>query len=533
MTYVPHRPWLAHQAREFEESKDAEYRALWWQQRCMKTQPIIDTFLYNCDLGRVTAMLVVAYPSGARLIWTDELEVAVSPERRETIRALAWKAGKMRWIKDRRGRWIMKGPYAADMEKMLEPTVPTIFSINCESLTTDTMWRYLRRFVEAHRVIVVADEDFATQWNARTKRLLWLRDHSVMRRWITGTPAEEKPTDLFYPSEFLKRGLLGFSTKIEMRNCYAEMDVGQRFEGIDPRTGERIIREYPIFKSWRNLDELRTKLTTFGSRMLRSDISDAPAQVHQTRYFQLSVPQRTEYDRLRDRYIIELQSGQRDAANVLKRMTRLQMVSRNFWPPERIGSPCRTCGSSGFDDEGNCCERCDGIGITVQTTELERIDRKDNPALAALADEVRRARAPIIVWCRFRQEVEDVWAEMKNMGLRCATYYGGVGETLCERAYRGFRDGELDVIVATEKSGLSRGKDCSNAQTVIYYSNEFSGRDRDQSLARSESLLKKKSTDVIDLVAEDTRDLDVINALRSKRSIAAMITGDRDVSSWI
>ena len=43
---------------------------------------------------------------------------------------------------------------------------------------------------------------------------------------------------------------------------------------------------------------------------------------------------------------------------------------------------------------------------------------------------------------------------------------------------------------------------------------------------------RKISTDVVDLVAEDTRDLDVIEALRQKRSIASEVMGD-PVVKWI
>jgi hypothetical protein len=39
-------------------------------------------------------------------------------------------------------------------------------------------------------------------------------------------------------------------------------------------------------------------------------------------------------------------------------------------------------------------------------------------------------------------------------------------------------------------------------------------------------------TDVVDLVAEGTRDLDVIEALRAKRSVAEMIVGDPP-SRWL
>jgi superfamily II DNA/RNA helicase len=116
--------------------------------------------------------------------------------------------------------------------------------------------------------------------------------------------------------------------------------------------------------------------------------------------------------------------------------------------------------------------------------------------------------------------------------LRVARYDGQVPRDEREASYHAFRAGELDGLVATEKSGLGRGHDCSRARLAIYYSNEFSLRDRRQTEDRTENMVPDSWTDVVDLVAEGTRDLDVIEALRAKRSVAEMIVGDPP-SRWL
>jgi hypothetical protein len=498
--------------------------------RAGKTKVILDTFIHNYLQGRVTALVVIAFPNGAHLVWRDELKKDFSPELLARTKVLAWSSGKM--------KTKMKQEELAGL--LTHRDGPTVLTLNCEAITVDSTWKYLRKFFTVHRVLLVSDEDWATNWSARTKRLLAMGrgKTTVMRRIITGTPADEGPLDLYFPCQFLKPGILGFTSKQAFRNRYTEYEYeeGKTDEFGNPvrRKGynRRTQTEFDIIKGWHHLDELQATLATFSSRVLRKDISDAPEKVHQFRYFQLTPKQRTVYDRLRDRYTVELQTGSFDARNVLLRMTRLQMASRNFWPPTDQGARCTPCLGSGYLDDGAECDKCQGIGIVVTTSVFERIDQDRNPAAEALIDEVRRARGPVVIWCRFRQEVEDVLPALAPLGLRQSAYYGGISSADRENAYQMFKSGELDAIIATESSGLSRAKDLTRARTLIYYSNEFALRTRRQSEDRAEGVLREESTDIIDMVALNTRDVDVIESLRSKRSIAQQITGDT-IDKWI
>lgn len=165
-------------------------------------------------------------------------------------------------------------------------------------------------------------------------------------------------------------------------------------------------------------------------------------------------------------------------------------------------------------------------------TDLERIDPDHSPALEAVKQELTVSRCPALIWCRFRQDVLDVLALTQGMGLNFFRYDGGVPEAQREADYRRFRAGEGDGIVATERSGLQRGHDCSRADLSIFYSNEFGLRHRRQAEDRTEGLDNLVATNVVDLVAADTRDLDVITALRAKRSVAELIMGD-PVTKWL
>lgn len=511
--YVPHRPMMAHQRVFFDRFVDAEYGALFWEQRARKSKVVVDIWRHGVQTGRFTALVVIAYPAGVHRVWLDEIPWDVPPESWGRVRALAWDAGR-----------VATAAYRERMAELLEHRPAVVLTLNCHALITDPCWRYLEKFFRVHRCLVAADESsWMANYCRRTRRALTLSrwTGAAARFLLDGTPADEGPLDLFFPTQFLRPGLLGESTAAGFRNRYAEWE-----EKINHRTNA----QYKQLLGYRRMDELRGRLATFSTRVLRSQVSDAPPKTYQVRPFELSARQRAVYDRLDTEYSADLASGRIVAArDVLLRLTRLSMVARNYYPPERVGVPCRPCRGTGVLDDGDGCAPCEGLGVVVETTALERIDPESNPAAEALAYELRMGVGPAVIWARFVQDAEDAAAVAREARGRDAVvmYYGRQTTAQNEAAYLNFkRDGGPSVIVCTVQSGVTRGHDLSRASTLIYYSNSYSRRDRGQSEDRAENLDRRTSTDVVDLVALDTRDVDCVRALWAKRSIAAEVLGD-------
>jgi len=518
---------LAHQLEAFHRFRDQPYHALFWEQRTRKTWVELNVFRYRYEVrGDVDALIVIAFPNGVHRVWVDEIKKDWPAELLEKTRVVAWASGRTTRGEERELALALR-----------DHVGPIVLTMNCEAIITQKGWAYLEWLLKRRRVMLVADEaSWAAKWTKRTQKLLALgrRPSVVVKAILDGTPADESPVEVYHPTQFLKEGLLGYTTKVAFRNRYVEYEEETDEDGVTRRAqreNHRTGATYEVIKGYRNLDELREKLMTFGSRVRRSDVSDAPPKTYQTRYFELTEKQRRAYDRLRDEYLVELRGGTASVGDVLTRMTRLQMVARNYWPPTKTAEPCSACQGMSFDDEGNECARCHGLGAIVTETDLERIDAH-SPAMEALAWEVNQTRDPVIVWCRFRQDVTDAIAAVKAQGRLAFRYDGTVPEREREEAYQLFRAGRGDAIVATVTSGLQRGKDLSRAATLIYYSNDWSLRARNQSEDRAESLDRTFSTGVVDLVAADTRDLEVIEALRAKRSVAALVMGDRP-EAWL
>lgn len=499
----------AHQMEGLRISAHRKEFAILYDPRCGKTKVIWDTaqINYRCPPYNIDGVLIISWPSGVNRVWVeDELPKDIPPDLPTT--AVIWRSGKM--------------DNKANREKLAELLTfegLSVLSLNCEALITPLSWAYVGKFLKARRCLVVADEDWAASpGSARTKRLLAIgrHPHAVMRRFLSGTPADESPLDLFAPCAFLSPALLGHKSFWSFKSRYARLEQG--YAPGASHTFQRVV-------GYQNLDELQEKLSKFSHRVRRADISDAPAKTYQKRYFQLSPKQRQVYNRLRDEFQIELSSGEQSLPNVLDRLTKLSMVARGYYPPQRVGTVCVACNGSG-------CDICLDCGIVIEITKLERIDPDRNPAAEALVEELRFARGPLVIWNRFIQDVVDTQEVLRRSGRFPGRYDGTVPSAAREASYLAFKAGELDSLVATGTSGLSRGHDLSRAETLIYYSDGYSLRGRRQTEDRAEQIGRTISTGVIDLIAEDTVDEARVAAQREKLSLAEMLLRDPP-SKWL
>lgn len=507
--YTPVRPMLVHQEKAFAASVNSPAYGLFFEQRCGKSKVIFDTVFANYRTGpfHIDAFLNIAWPSGVHRVWgTDELP----KDQPETIpvECVIWQSGKMEQRKNREA-----------LERLLTFTGLSFLSVNCEATLTDVFWKYLAHFLRARRVLVNADESSwaASPNSARTKRLLAIsrHPHVLMKRITDGTPCAESPLDLWAPLAFLDPKILQCPTFFSFKARYAVQEEGYAAGG---RTFKKVV-------GYRNLEDLQARIAPFSHRVLRAEVSDAPPKVYQRRLFALSPAQRRVYDSLRDEYRAELSYGEVTVAHVLTRLLRLSMISRGYFPPERVGVVCGQC-------EGEGCDRCENIGVVVEDTPLVRIDHEHTPALDALSEEMRLTRGPLVVWTRFHQDTTDVLGVIQTTGRSVGRYDGTVPMAKREQDYLDFKDGKLDALVGTSSSGLTRGHDLSRAETMVCYSDGYSLRNRLQWEDRAETLTRRISTGIVDLVAEDTVDEQRVAIQRAKRTLSDMVLRDPP-SSWL
>ena len=213
----------------------------------------------------------------------------------------------------------------------------------------------------------------------------------------------------------------------------------------------------------------------------------------------LTAEQRRFYNDLRDMAVAELSSGHVIAAPlVITQLLRLRQALCNIVP--------------------------DGEGGNVKISESD-------PRLEEVLNIIEEAGdQKVIVWSCFVPSIKrltDAINERYGDGS-AAAYYGDVTSEQRERLVDTFQDksSKLKVLVMQPRTG-GFGITLTAASVVVYHDNDWSLEVRLQSEDRAHRIGQTRAVSYIDLVARDTVDEKVIEALRNKQDLADQITGDK------
>jgi ATP-dependent RNA helicase DeaD len=105
---------------------------------------------------------------------------------------------------------------------------------------------------------------------------------------------------------------------------------------------------------------------------------------------------------------------------------------------------------------------------TVETTNQTYYDVPKGKKLEALARVLdMESPGPTIVFCRTRQETNDLTDQLRLRGHNADALHGDMSQAERDRVMRRFRDGQIDLLVATDVA--ARGLDIETVTHVINY----------------------------------------------------------------
>jgi SNF2 family DNA or RNA helicase len=373
-----------------------------------------------------------------------------------------------------------------------DPRRPRLLIANIEaaSMVSDRFRNLLKKYVAQRRAEIVVDESTTIKGNTalRTKFAVnTLNPLSSYRRILSGLPTPNSPLDLYCQFAFLDRSILGFGTYTEFRARYAIMG----FIRVQNRLQE-------IVKDYQNVEELYAKIEPHSYRIRLSDIAEIPA-TYRRRPIELTPDQKTAYRQLRELAYAELADASLVTAQlVIVRMLRLHQIL--------LGHV--------VDSDGELKE----IGERRTGELLELLDDYDGKA---------------IIWCSYDYNVRRVSEALrKNFGEDSVAQFWGRNISSREEEDKRFRtDPRCRFMVATPASG-GRGRRWDVADLVVYFSNTANLEHRDQSEERVKDVERTKAVSYVDFIAEGTVEEKIIEALRRKINLAAVVTGD-NFREWL
>ena len=465
-----------HQMSALEKSWNKETYGYFMEMGTGKTKVLIDNMAMLYDKGKINGALIIA-PKGVVKTWHEQELPTHLPDHIENVTTL--------WQPNITKKQETKLNNLFDLGTDLH-----IFIMNVEALSTNKGVKFAEKFLRSHRTLMALDESTTIKNPSakRTKNVLALAPMAKYRRILTGSPVTKNPLDLYTQCEFLDPFLLNFNSWYAFRNRYAIMKT------IHVRG-----RSIQTVHKFQNLGELSDRLKGFSYRVLKEDCLDLPEKIYMKRHVALTKEQENLYEQMRKTAIANLNGKVTSTVTVLTQLMRLQQI---------------TCGHFVADDG------------TVQTIKNNRLDE--------LMDVLEETENKAIIWAYWQRDVQDIRdAIEKKYGPRSVVdYYGLTPQDERQDNIRRFQnDNECRFLIGTPSTG-GYGITLTEANTVIYYSNGYDLEKRLQSEDRAHRIGQKKNVTYIDLIAEDTVDEKIVEALRKKINIASEVLGE-ELKDWI
>jgi SNF2 family DNA or RNA helicase len=464
-----------HQLKALEMSWDRKVFAYFMEMGTGKSKVLIDNISMLYDKGKINGALIIA-PKGVYKNWyTQEIPNHMADHIEKTV--VLWESSKNK---------------ETEYKKLFESSDNLqILIMNVEALSTKKGKTFAWKFLNCHTSMMAVDEatTIKNPGAQRTKNIIELGQNVKYKRILTGSPVTKSPLDLFTQCYFLDPWLLDQQSYYAFRVRYAKM-----------RSINVSGRQVQIVVGYRNLGELTEKIKNFSYRCLKDDCLDLPRKTYMKRIIELTDEQKKLYKQMKEKALAVLNGKMVTSMTVITQMMRLHQI---------------TCGHFKSDDGD------------VQKVKSKRLDE-----LLNLLDELE---GKAIIWAHYRHDIESIVEEVKKKhgDDSILTYYGDTSTEDRQKAIEKIQDLSSPVrfLVGTPQTG-GYGITLTAASTMIYYSNGYDLEKRQQSEARIDRIGQSKPMTYVDIIAEETIDEKIVEALRRKVNLATEIMGE-ELKDWI
>jgi SNF2 family DNA or RNA helicase len=483
--YEPKTKPYAHQQVALDMSRDREAFALLMEMGTGKTKVIIDTAGHLFLKGKIDAVFVLA-PNGVHRDWINEA-IPTHMSDQVLVKTAYWSSQATKAETTRLG-------------ELAEPfNGLKIYAMNIEALGAGTRaFDSMRAFIKGHRCLMVVDEStrIKSEKANRTKRVLKAVPHAPYRRILTGTPVANNPLDIYTQFKFLGPKLLPYANYWAFRHDYAIMRKMTKVVVVNGHAREK---QMSFVCAYKNLEKLAGLIAPHSFRVLAKDCLDLPPVVKSKSSVVMTKDQVKVYNQLKKDLWAELSGQEISTPIMLTKMLRLSQIT------------------GGFITYDETTEAVPLPGANPKMNRLEEI-------VEDLAEDDK-----VIIWARFTAEIKAIHEMLaqKYGADKCLLYFGEVSDKNKEAARKEFGDPDSPsrFFIGNPAAG-GIGLNLTAANVMIYYSTDYDLEKRLQSEKRFDRIGQKRSMTLVDLIAEDSLDVSVHEALANKKDMADVVTRD-------
>ena len=364
---------------------------------------------------------------------------------------------------------------------------PALFGL-ADADVVVTTYGLLPRDIDALAAVewstVVLDEAQMVK-NAGTKAARAVRRlHAAQKLALTGTPVENRLSELWAILDAVNPGLLGsqqrfreqYSTAIER---HGDVEVAAR---------------------------LRTLTQPFVLRRTKADrrlLPDLPDKIEQIAFAQLTHEQSTLYQKVVDQLLVDAKDleGMARRGRVLAALTRLKQICNH--PAQALKDGSRLAGRSG---------------------KLARFDE--------LVDDLLDVGERALVFTQFREMGDLLQTHLhERSGLDVPFLHGGVTRNGRDRMVADFQAGAGAPLLLVSLKAGGTGLNLTAASQVIHYDRWWNPAVEDQATDRAWRLGQQRTVNVHKLVCQGTVEERIGEVIDEKRAIADAVVGSGE--AWL
>lgn len=454
-----------------------------------------DAKKYHAKTGKVYKAIVVC-PKNVRNNWLNEFSKFSTQCGNVTIM---------------RGGQIRRTKQMIEAFKFEGDEVFSVIIVGYETLTK--AWNILS-LIEWNLAITDEGHMYKSSKTVRFEYMMKLRDRSLSRLVLTGTPIANTPLDTYALFEFMGKGFSGFSSQKAWREFYGV---------FEDQSGQGHL------VGFQNLPFMQERLARKSYQCTKKEVMpDMPDKTYDILECEMDERQREAYEQAAEQMAVEFENELNSGANqsliinnILTKLLRLNQITSGFisWDP-------------------------------VQDLETDEVNKNreieffpSNPKVEMLIEELkeRPPTSKTIIWCCWMPTVDMIAQRLEAAGIRFVVYRGKTSDADREEAVRQFNeDRDVKVFLGNPAAGgiglnllgfpPTRADEYdTNADWTVHFAQDWSYLKRAQCEDRNHRRGTRVSIRNTDFCVPGSIDIQIRDRLMKKKDVAAQVADVREI----
>lgn len=385
-------------------------------------------------------------------------------------------------------------------------------------------WNALRFMPELNKhewFHVIADEAHRAKNRKAQQTQALKRIHARYRTALSGTPADDKPHDLWsilnwlYPKKF--------TSYWKFYNNYVDWDT-------HPKGGYRIV------KGVKDVMKLHDEIRPFYMRRQKSEVwRELPDKTYSEIPVDLASRQRRAYDQMKKdmlAWVGEHEDEPLAAPTVIARLMRLQQFAIgdcnivSGWKMRRLTEiDFRQIEKRNWQPQVNPDGRAPFRNMTwVFKTWVVMVEpsSKLDAVMQLIEDNPNES---FVIFSQFKQVANLLAERCAKLDISCGLYTGDTDKETRDAIVASFQNGRTRVFAGTIRAG-GEGITLTKASTVVFIDRDWSPSKNKQAEDRLHRMGQKNAVQVIDLVARSTVDRGRLQRIEQKWQFIKQLLGE-------